>query len=607
MRGRNLLIAGCVCAAFFVVGATAQAPATGTTTAPAADADQSTWREAVAGADATLLAATSTAELSLELAPASADELAQRAGEALTALERVGRALADASVRLLRLTAATPLDAEQVAAVRTEVDALRTFRSDLVARTNVILAAWKAKGGDVTAAQAYVTVVDHLEPPQAPTAAAAPESDTERQQQELDARVAAAVTRIRQMPPVHERPEPWTVSTEELGLELQPLRKEEVKERVEAWQNILQTNLRQRIRLDIALSRTEDPAERQALADRATAQQTIVTAVVERMKVALRVLKERGGDTAEYEDYIANATGQRLNLTDPGILGAQISAWLRSTDGGVRVGLNLLKFVGILLAFWIVARILGWLTTAALHRVRGSSMLLRHFMVGLVRRTTMIVGLVVALGALGLDIGPLVAAIGAAGLVIGFALQGTLSNFASGILILITRPFDVGDAISAGGVVGKVDAMSLVSTRILTFDNQVMLVPNNQIWNGVITNITALDTRRVDMQFGISYGDDIGKAQAVIEETLKAHPKVLPDPAPIVRVSELADSSVNFIARPWARTVDYWDVYWDLTRTVKERLEAAGISIPFPQRDVHLVLPEGGSGVVDRLGGGQPG
>ena len=134
----------------------------------------------------------------------------------------------------------------------------------------------------------------------------------------------------------------------------------------------------------------------------------------------------------------------------------------------------------------------------------------------------------------------------------------------------------------------EVDAMNLVSTKVLTFDNQVMLVPNNQIWNGVITNVTALKTRRVDLTFGIAYDADIARAQAALEELLKAHPKVLAEPAPVIKVSELADSSVNLIVRPWARTEDYWEVYWDMMRQVKERFDAEGIGIPFPQRDVHL-------------------
>jgi small conductance mechanosensitive channel len=217
-----------------------------------------------------------------------------------------------------------------------------------------------------------------------------------------------------------------------------------------------------------------------------------------------------------------------------------------------------------------------------------TSDLLRRFLVTTLRRVMLFVGLVIGISYLGVNIGPLMAAIGAAGLVIGLALQGTLSNFASGIMILMYEPYDVGDVVSAGGVTGKIESMTLVSTVFLTPDNQRVVVPNNKIWDEVITNITANETRRVDLVFGIGYGDDIAKAQAALEDVVMSHEKVLKDPAPVIKVNELADSSVNFVVRPWAKTGDYWDVYWDLTRAVKERFDAEGISIPFPQSEVHM-------------------
>ncbi len=193
-----------------------------------------------------------------------------------------------------------------------------------------------------------------------------------------------------------------------------------------------------------------------------------------------------------------------------------------------------------------------------------------------------------ALSMLGINVGPLLAAIGAAGFIIGFALQGTLSNFAAGIMILIYRPHDVGDFVDIGGTFGIVDAMTIVSTTLMTLDNQKVVVPNNMIWGDKITNVTGRYTRRVDMVFGIGYSDDIAKAQSILEEIVLKHEAILKDPEPVVRVHELADSSVNFVVRPWVKTENYWDVYWDITRTVKERFDAEGVSIPFPQRDVHM-------------------
>jgi small conductance mechanosensitive channel len=208
--------------------------------------------------------------------------------------------------------------------------------------------------------------------------------------------------------------------------------------------------------------------------------------------------------------------------------------------------------------------------------------------VNVVRKATFLVGLVVALSMLEVNIGPFLAAIGAAGFIIGFALQGTLSNFAAGIMILLYRPYDIGDFVNVAGVSGTVSAMTLVSTTLKLPDNQTVVIPNNSIWGDIITNVTGSETRRVDMVFGIGYDDDIAKAQGILEKIVKDHPLVLGSPEAVVRVNELADSSVNFVCRPWAKTSDYWTVYWDITRQVKEQFDQNSISIPFPQRDVHV-------------------
>ena len=304
--------------------------------------------------------------------------------------------------------------------------------------------------------------------------------------------------------------------------------------------------------------------------------------------MVLNAIDAKGGDTAEYRSFIKATSALDVDVLDPEAAGTFVLEWLQSPEGGIAVLLAVVKFIVIIIVARIIAGILSGAAKAAVKRLPKSSSLLQDFVVAMVRRITMIIGLVVAISMLGVNIGPLVAAIGAAGLVIGLALQGTLSNFASGLLILVYRPYDVGDVIDGGGVLGKVEAMNLVSTRIATFDNQVMFVPNNSIWNGVIKNITARDTRRVDLTFGIGYSDDMAKAEGIIMEILNGHDKVLKDPAPVVKVHELADRSVNFVVRPWSNAADYWDVYWDVTRRVKERFDAEGVGIPFPQRDLHV-------------------
>lgn len=216
------------------------------------------------------------------------------------------------------------------------------------------------------------------------------------------------------------------------------------------------------------------------------------------------------------------------------------------------------------------------------------SVLMQNFFTSIASKTVMFIGVLVALSQVGIELGPLLTGLGVAGVIIGFALQDTLSNFASGLMILIYRPFDVGDLVKVNDIQGTVNKMSLVSTTIQTVDNQRLVIPNNKIWGDVINNITAESIRRVDMVFGIGYQDDIDKAKTVFMDILTSDPRVLPTPEPMVRVHSLNDSSVDFIVRPWVNTADYWEVYWDMTEKVKKSLDKEGISIPFPQRDVHV-------------------
>jgi small conductance mechanosensitive channel len=312
------------------------------------------------------------------------------------------------------------------------------------------------------------------------------------------------------------------------------------------------------------------------------------TVLVDRLKLAMDEYRVKGGKVDDYEAYIKAVSGVDVKISDASATWTVILGWLKSTQGGLRWLKNVAFFLVIVLAAWFLAALLSKAAEKAVAGIEGASELLKDFIVNIVRKLIFIVGLVVALSMLEINIGPFLATIGAAGFIIAFALQGTLSNFAAGIMILIYRPYDIGDLIDVGGTFGKVDAMTIVSTTLMTVDNKKVVVPNNKIWGDTITNVTGTDKRRVDMVFGIGYSDDIAKAQKILEEILVKHAAVLKDPKPVVKVHELADSSVNFVVRPWAETDNYWDVYWDITRTVKERFDAEGVSIPFPQRDVHM-------------------
>jgi len=312
------------------------------------------------------------------------------------------------------------------------------------------------------------------------------------------------------------------------------------------------------------------------------------SSLINRLNLALSAWERKGGDTAELEKYSSVVSGGGLEVSGAGARSEFIKKWLVSEEGGLGLLKNLGWFLLTVLLAYILARIAGKVVSKALSKTPNISNLLQDFLVRMTRGAILTIGVIAAIPRLGLEIAPLLAVIGAAGFAVAFALQDTLSNFASGIMILFYQPFDVGDFVEVGGVLGKVDSLTLVSTELKTPDNKRVLVPNNSVWQGIITNAMGSRTRRVDLVFGIGYGDSIEKAMGILEEVVAKQELVLENPEPVIKVSELADSSVNLICRPWCKTDDYWTVYWDLTRAVKERFDAEGVSIPFPQRDVHL-------------------
>ena len=264
-------------------------------------------------------------------------------------------------------------------------------------------------------------------------------------------------------------------------------------------------------------------------------------------------------------------------------------------DNGMAYAIKAIKFLLIILVFKFLAGLAARLVLKALSSNKlNISELLKKFFVGIIKKVVFFAGILIALGSIGVDTGPILAGAGVLGFVVGFALQDTLSNFASGIMILMYRPFDVGDVITAAGETGKVSDLTLVSTTLHTPDNQKLIVPNSSIWGGTIRNVTAQDTRRVDFTIGVGYDDDLDKVQALLLEVASAHKLVLKDQGVQVEVLNLGDSCVEFIVRPWAKTGDYWTVYFDLTKEFKKRLDAAGFSIPYPQSDLHIIsMPEG--------------
>ncbi len=312
------------------------------------------------------------------------------------------------------------------------------------------------------------------------------------------------------------------------------------------------------------------------------------TILIDQLNAVLTELKAKGGETKEYDDYIKAVSGIKVDVTDASAAWTTITGWIMSAEGGLRLALNFLKFVVIIMVFYLFSLVAGKAAKKAFSKSKHVSTLLCEFLVMSARRVILLIGLFVGLSALEINVGPVLAVIGAAGFVIAFALQDSLSNFASGILMLVYRPFDIGDVIKVAGTQGQVESMNLLSTQLKTPDNQLVIVPNNSAWGDVIVNITGIKQRRVDLVFGIGYNDDIDKAQKIMQSIVDEHELILKEPKAVIHLHELADSSVNFICRPWVKTGDYWDVYWYITREVKCRFDAAGISIPYPQQDVHI-------------------
>lgn len=248
------------------------------------------------------------------------------------------------------------------------------------------------------------------------------------------------------------------------------------------------------------------------------------------------------------------------------------------------------------LAFRTLAKLVRGAVRRAVHHWHASE-LMRRTITRMSGHVVMVIGFAVILTQLGVQVAPLLAGFGIAGVVIGFAMQSTLSNFAAGGMILTNQPFDIGDEIEVAGVSGVVKKMTLVSTTILTADNQTLIIPNSSVWGGVIRNRTAQPTRRVDLTFSISYRDDIDKAERVLQEIVARQPGILKEPVPVIRLHQLADSSVNFVVRVWTQQAAYWDVYWDVTRAVKLGFDREGITIPFPTRELH-VAPGPGDGTA---------
>jgi small conductance mechanosensitive channel len=256
-------------------------------------------------------------------------------------------------------------------------------------------------------------------------------------------------------------------------------------------------------------------------------------------------------------------------------------------EGASRFGLQIVTAIVVFVVGRWLARRIADLLERGLVRAKTDPTLVSFFR-NIAYFGLLIMVIIAAIGQMGVQTTSFIAVLGAAGLAVGLALQGSLANFAAGVLMIIFRPFKAGDFVEAAGTAGVVEGIQLFTTTMRTPDNKTIIIPNAQVTNGTITNYSARDTRRLDLVFGVSYGDDLDKVKRVINEVLAEEKRLLKDPEPVIGLLSLGDSSVNFAVRPWVNSSEYWPVFFDLQEAMKKRFDKEGISIPFPQRDVHL-------------------
>ncbi len=360
----------------------------------------------------------------------------------------------------------------------------------------------------------------------------------------------------------------------------------------------------------VALDAVRDLSQRlQGAGDESQARsiQVELTAAQERLHAAtsglatlVELLDRRDIAASEYKQVLIRATGRiTTDVLDVAVARGLIrQAWNSGTawlfDHVPQMLFNVFIFLVIVFAFRVLSRIVARIMTRAIRKTETKvPEILKELGVRIAANMVFLLGILIGLSQLGIHVGPVLAGLGVAGFIVGFALQDTLSNFAAGMMILVYQPFDVGDVIEAAGVTGQVKQMSLVSTTVLTFDHERLIVPNRQVWSGVIRNKTSEPRRRVDLTFEIGRRDQVARAERIFTDIMDQHPLVLDDPPPEIRVNDLNEASVNFLVRPWVNTPDYWTVYWEITRLITDRFAVEGIAVPAPRREVHLTDSSG--------------
>ncbi|MGB3561339.1 MAG: mechanosensitive ion channel domain-containing protein [Geitlerinemataceae cyanobacterium] len=313
------------------------------------------------------------------------------------------------------------------------------------------------------------------------------------------------------------------------------------------------------------------------------------TAIIDRFQIVLDAIDGKGGDTASYRTYIKAVSGIELNVTDTEGLGVRLVSWVKSEEGGLRWGLNLAQFLGIVIASLIVSRLVALILKKVLTRVGSVSSLFREFIVIVVGRGILVAGVLLALTSLGVSLGPIIALVGGASFVLAFALQSNLGNLASGLMLLLNKPFDVGDEIKVAGYWAYVDSISLANTKLKGFDGSIVSLPNNTVWGSDIINYTHTDMRKIVLPINVKFTQDLEKVRSMWIEIASSHPKVLDTPAPgWFPWNTHFDYYIPVGLSAWATTEDFWVVYVDLLKLLQKRIGELDIELAAPQQEIKL-------------------
>ena len=418
-----------------------------------------------------------------------------------------------------------------------------------------------------------------------PTSALAQEAEPDRQEPEVTE--APAEPAPNELVALASQP---NISVAELSHLLVPLTVEELEEVSETWLMLVRGKTAEIARSQAERVSSENPTDEAKVAK-------IVGLVEQRARLLERYtlvvdsLERKGGNpdlVQKLRSYRQGILYEETALAPARALFGSFFEWLGRPDGGIAVVWRIFVAFLAVAAIFLAARIARGFVKLWIGRFTKISKLLQAFIVGAFFWLFILAGIIIVLASVDVDITPLFALIGGASFILAFAFQDTLGNLASGLMIMINQPFDEGDYIEVGGVGGTVQNVNMVGTTVATPDNRIIVVPNKNVWGNVIVNATASATRRVDLVFGASYEDSIQEVLELLKEQVAAHPKVLSDPPADIRPVELGASAVNFVCRPWVNSEDYWDVKCELTQTVKEAFDARGLTMPFPQQDVHV-------------------